>query len=331
MSNLFTKVIIEPGAKAKLRSIDPNYRRFHLHEAPLPQIQPRVLSWEQLQVPDFHQEFIVRPGSKVKLGEIDPSYLGSYESCDTALPVTRALVKRLDQLQYLMYAEKKHSLLIVIQGLDACGKDGVIRHILSGMNPAGCRVVGFKRPKPEELDHDFLWRVHPHLPAKGEVSVFNRSHYEDVLVVRVHQFAQVNMWSKRYDLINDFERLLVMENDTTVLKFFLYISKAEQLARFKQRLDDPTRRWKISEADYQERAYWDDYIDAFEDMLYKTSTRYAPWFVIPSNRKWFRDLAVSQIVARTLEDLDMKTPEPAVDIAAIRRRYHAADSEAHAS
>ena len=155
-----------------------------------------------------------------------------------------------------MYAEKKHSLLIVLQGLDACGKDGVIRHLLGGMNPAGCRVVGFKRPKQEELDHDFLWRVHPHLPAKGEVSIFNRSHYEDVLVVRVHQFAQVNMWYKRYDLINDFERLLVTENDTTVLKFFLYISKAEQLARFKQRLDDPARRWKISEADYQERAYW---------------------------------------------------------------------------
>ena len=173
--------------------------------------------------------------------------------------------------------------------------------------------------------------MHPHLPAKGEVSVFNRSHYEDVLVVRVHQFAQVNMWSKRYDLINDFERLLVMENDTTVLKFFLYISKAEQLARFKQRLDDPARRWKISEADYQEREYWDDYIDAFEDVLYKTSTRYAPWYVIPSNHKWFRDLAVSQIVTRTLEDLDMKTPEPAVDIAEIRRRYHAEDSEEHAS
>ena len=331
MSNLFTKVIVEPGAKLKLRSLDPNYRRFHLHEAPLPEIQPRVLSTAQIEVPDFHEEFIVKAGGKVKLGEIDPSYLGNYESCDTALAVTRALVKKLDQLQYLMYAEKKHSLLIVLQGLDACGKDGVIRHILSGMNPAGCRVVGFKRPKPEELDHDFLWRVHPHLPAKGEVSVFNRSHYEDVLVVRVHQFAQVNMWSKRYDLINDFERLLVMENDTTVLKFFLYISKAEQLARFKQRLDDPSRRWKISEADYQERAYWDDYIDAFEDMLCKTSTKYAPWFVIPSNHKWFRDLAVSQIVARTLEDLDMKTPEPAVDIAAIRRRYHAADSEEHAS
>ena len=153
-------------------------------------------------------------------------------------------MRKLDRLQYQMHAEKKHSLLIVLQGMDACGKDGMIRHLLTGMNPAGCRVVGFKRPKPEELDHDFLWRVHPHLPAKGEVTIFNRSHYEDVLVVRVHQFAEVNMWSKRYELINDFERLLAMENDTTVLKFFLYISKEEQLVRFKQRLDDPARRWK---------------------------------------------------------------------------------------
>jgi PPK2 family polyphosphate:nucleotide phosphotransferase len=331
MSSLIMKLRMDPGARVNLRNIDPDYRRFHLHEAALPQIQPHILKTDRLQSPDLHAEFIVKPGSRVKLGEIDPSYRGKYESSDSALRETRSLLKRLDQLQYMMYAEKKHSLLIVLQGLDACGKDGVIRHLLTGMNPAGCRVVGFKRPKPEELDHDFLWRVHPHLPAKGEVSVFNRSHYEDVLVVRVHQFAQVNMWYRRYDLINDFERLLVMENDTTVLKFFLYISKAEQLNRFKQRLDDPARRWKISEADYQEREYWGQYIDAFEDVLYRTSTRYAPWFVIPSNHKWFRDLAVSQIVTRTLEDLDMKWPEPAVDIAEIRRRYHAADAEAHAS
>lgn len=338
MSNLLTKLIIAPGAKVKLGNIDPNYRRFHLHEAPSSQAAPRLLQVPprthrpaELQVPDFRRQFIVKPGCRVKLGEIDPNYRGTYESSDAALSAVRPLVNKLDQLQYLMFAEKKHSLLIVLQGLDACGKDGVIRHILSGMNPAGCRVVGFKRPKPEELDHDFLWRVHPHLPAKGEVSVFNRSHYEDVLVVRVHHMTQVNLWSKRYELINDFERLLMVENDTIIIKFFLYISKAEQLARFKQRLDDPARRWKISEADYQERAYWDQYTEAFEDMLYKTSTRYAPWFVVPANHKWFRDLAVSQIVSSTLEDLDMKLPAPTVDIAEIRRRHHAAFDEAHAS
>jgi PPK2 family polyphosphate:nucleotide phosphotransferase len=331
MPNLLTKLIIEPGTKIKLTDIDPGYRHFKLHEALLPEIQPRIQKTDQLEETRLDKKFIVEPGTRVNLGEIDPGYHGRHESREAALPEIQSLVQKLDQLQYLMYAEKKHSLLIVLQGLDACGKDGVIRHVLTGMNPAGCRVVAFKRPKPEELDHDFLWRVHPHLPAKGEVSIFNRSHYEDVLVVRVHQYAQVNVWSKRYDLINDFERLLAIENNTTVLKFFLYISKDEQLARFKQRLDDPTRRWKISEADYQERAYWSHYVEAFEDMLYKTSTWHAPWFVIPSNHKWFRDLAVSEVVTRTLEDLDMKLPEPAVDIADIRRRHHAAEGESKAA
>jgi PPK2 family polyphosphate:nucleotide phosphotransferase len=328
MSNLFTKLVAEPGSNMRLGDIFTGYRRFHLHGAVAPENPRRVHAW---QLPDLHQEFLVRPGSRVKLGEIDPGYRGRYESPEAAMTETRSLLKKLDRLQYVMHAERKHSLLIVLQGLDACGKDGVIRHMLHGMNPAGCRVVGFKRPKPEDLDHDFLWRIHPHLPAKGEVSIFNRSHYEDVLVVRVHHATQVNLWAKRYDLINDFERLLSIENDTTVLKFFLYISKEEQLARFKQRLEDPTRRWKISEADYRERAHWNRYTEAFEDVLSKTSTQYAPWFVIPSNNKWFRDLAVSQIVTRTLEDLEMKVPEPAVDIAEIRRKYHAADQEAQAS
>ena len=323
MANLFTTLNIEPGAARKSEDLIPGDRRYRLHEVPSPEVRPRARRSEPLQFPDLHREFLVEPGRRVELKEIDPGYHGRHESVDAAMEESLALVNKLDRLQYLMHAERKHSLLIVLQGLDACGKDGVIRHILSGMNPAGCRVVGFKRPKPEELDHDFLWRVHPHLPAKGEVSIFNRSHYEDVLAARVHRFTQVDLWSKRYDLINDFERLLFTENDTTVVKFFLYISKAEQLVRFKQRLDDPARRWKISEADYRERAHWDRYTEAFEDMLSKTSTRYAPWFVIPSDRKWFRDLAVAQIVTRTLEGLDMKWPAPAVDLDDIRRRYHA--------
>jgi PPK2 family polyphosphate:nucleotide phosphotransferase len=327
MASLFTKVIVEPGATMKSDDIFPGFHRFRLHEVASPQVVPRVQRTDPLQWPDFRKEFLVEPETKVKLGEIDPGYCGRHGSVEAARAESGDLVKKLDRLQYLMHAEREHSLLIVLQGLDASGKDGVIRHILAGMNPAGCRVVGFKRPKPEELDHDFLWRVHPHLPAKGEVSIFNRSHYEDVLAVRVHHFTQVSLWSKRYDLINDFERLLATENETTVLKFFLYISKAEQLARFKQRLDEPTLRWKISEADYQERAHWDRYTEAFEDMLSNTSTRQAPWFVIPSNKKWFRDLAVAQIVTDTLEDLDMRWPEPKVDIADIRRRYHAASHE----
>jgi len=276
-------------------------------------------------------KLVVRPGSKIKLRDIDPGYHGHHESHQEALPDIQSHLQRMEKLQYLMYAERKHSLLIVLQGLDAGGKDGVIRHVLTGMNPAGCRVAAFKTPTPEELRHDFLWRVHPHVPGKGEVAIFNRSHYEDVLVVRVHQLAPASVWSKRYDLINNFEKQLYVENDTTILKFLLYISKEEQLCRFKQRLDDPARRWKISEFDYKERKYWADYIEAFEDMLHKTSTNHAPWYVIPSNHKWFRDLAVSHIINRTLEGLNMKLPKPTLNIADIRRRYHKAEVAARAS
>jgi PPK2 family polyphosphate:nucleotide phosphotransferase len=292
--------------------------------------EPKTITSEvsAARVPsDFIGNVFIEPGTRINLGHFDPTYRGEYESREAALTDLQSHLDKMDQLQHVMYAEKKHALLIVLQGLDAAGKDGMARLIMTNMDPAGCRVVGFKQPTPEDLDHDFLWRIHPRVPAKGEVAIFNRSHYEDVLVVRVHHLAPVNVWSKRYDLINDFEKWLVMENNTKVLKFLLYISKEEQLARFKQRLDDPARHWKISESDYEEREYWDDYIDAFEDMLHKTSTRHAPWFVIPSNYKWFRDLAVSQIVARTLADMDMNLPKPRVDIADIRRRYHATEGD----
>ncbi len=274
---------------------------------------------------------MVEPGSRVRLGNIDPGYRDRYETPEAAVPDIRSHVMKIDELHYTMHAEKKHSLLVILQGLDAGGKDGVVRHIFTCANPAGCRVVGFKQPTPEQLAHDFLWRVHPHVPARGEMAIFNRSHYEDVLVVRVHGLVPPQVYLRRYELINDFERLLASENNTKVLKFLLHISKDEQLARFKRRLEDPVRRWKVSEADYREREYWDDYIAAFEDMLHKTSTPHAPWFVIPSNHKWFRDLAVSQIISRTLENLDMKVPAPTVDIAKIRGRYHAAEIEARAS
>jgi PPK2 family polyphosphate:nucleotide phosphotransferase len=277
------------------------------------------------------KKLVVNPGSKVRLRDVDPDYHGHHESHEKASPDIQAHIQRMDQLQFLMYAEKKHSLLIVLQGLDAGGKDGVIRHLLTGMNPAGCRVAAFKQPTAEELDHDFLWRVHPQVSGKGEVAIFNRSHYEDVLVVRVHKLVPPEVWSKRYQRINDFEKQLSEENHTTILKFFLYISKEEQLARFKQRLDDPARRWKISASDYKERKYWGDYIEAFEDMLHKTSTNHAPWYVIPSNHKWFRDLAVSHIINRALEGLDMKLPKPTVNLADIRRQYHQAELVAKAS
>jgi PPK2 family polyphosphate:nucleotide phosphotransferase len=275
-------------------------------------------------VTNYLKKLVVEPGFKVQLRDVDPGYHGKHASHEAALPEIETHLRRMDELQYLIYAGREHSLLIVLQGLDAGGKDGVVRHVVTGMNPAGCRVVGFKQPTAEEQGHDFLWRVHPHVPEKGNVAIFNRSHYEDVLVVRVHNLVPKKVWSQRYELINDFEQLLVEQNNTTILKFFLYISPEEQLARFKQRLNDPARQWKISDSDYSERGFWNDYIAAFEDALTKTSTRHAPWFIIPSNHKWFRNLAISQIITSTLEGLNMKPPQPTVDIAAIRKKYHAA-------
>jgi PPK2 family polyphosphate:nucleotide phosphotransferase len=275
---------------------------------------------------NYLKKLIVKPGSKVRLKHFDPSYHGKHESHKAALPEIRKNLQKMEQLQYLMYAENKHSLLIVLQGLDAAGKDGVVRHVLTGMNPSGCVASNFKQPTPKELAHDFLWRVHPHAPAKGSVAIFNRSHYEDVLVVRVHDLAPEKVWSKRYNEINNFEKLIAAQNNTTILKFFLHISKEEQLARFAKRLDDPDRQWKISDSDYKEREYWNDYTEAFEDALTRTSTEHAPWFVIPSNHKWFRDLAVSQIVTCTMEQMDMQMPKPTVDLSKIRSEYHRASN-----
>jgi PPK2 family polyphosphate:nucleotide phosphotransferase len=213
-----------------------------------------------------------------------------------------------------------------LQGLDTSGKDGSINHVLGAMNPQGTRVHGFKAPSREEAAHDFLWRIEQRTPAKGEVVIFNRSHYEDVLVVRVHNLVPDKVWSKRYDLINAFEKSLAA-NGTHILKFFLHISKDEQLRRFKQRLDDPQRRWKISEADYEERKFWKNYQEAYQDALSQTSTKHAPWFVIPANHKWFRNLVISRIVAESLESLEMKFPEPTVNIKDIKRKYHVAEKE----
>ncbi len=202
-----------------------------------------------------------------------------------------------------------------------------MRHVFTAMNPQGTAVFGFKQPSKEELAHDFLWRAHLRTPAKGEVVIFNRSHYEDVLVVRVHKLVPQSVWSKRYDLINDFEKLLT-DTGTRILKFYLHISPQEQLARFAQRLDDPARHWKISESDYSERKLWPEYVTAYEDAMTLTSTKHAPWFVIPANHKWFRDLAVSQIIADTMEDMGLKLPPAQVNIADIRHKYHAAVRDA---
>jgi PPK2 family polyphosphate:nucleotide phosphotransferase len=276
---------------------------------------------------NYSKKFVVEPGSKVRLGKIDADYSGRHESRDEAVKEAASAVERIARLQYLLYADASQSLLIVLQGLDAAGKDGTIQHLFSSMNPQGIFVASFKEPSRDELAHDFLWRVHLHAPADGQVVVFNRSHYEDVLVVRVHKLVPHSVWSKRYDLINDFEAML-SEHRTRILKFYLHISPQEQLARFKQRLDDSARQWKISESDYTERELWPKYVEAYEDAIARTSTKRAPWYVIPSNHKWFRNLAISQIVADTMDEMGLKLPAPRVDLAVIRRKYHAAKRQA---
>ena len=272
---------------------------------------------------DYRKEFVVKPGKKIHLRRTDPGYTGKHESHEKALPEIQKCVQRMDKLQYLLYADGNRSLLVVLQGLDAAGKDGTIRHLFTGMNPQGTAVFGFKQPSADESAHDFLWRAHQRAPGKGGIVIFNRSHYEDVLVVRVHKLVKKSVWSKRYALINDFERLLA-RNGTKVLKFFLHISPEEQLARLAQRLDDPARNWKISASDYIEREFWPEYLAAHEEALAKTSTQEAPWYVIPSNNKWFRDLAISQIIAASLEEMRLKLPPTRVDLKEIRRKYHAA-------
>ena len=272
---------------------------------------------------DILKDFLVPPGSSVQLKAFKTDACLASDSKSSARSTIRHLQQRMDVLQFRLYAEGKRSLLICLQALDAGGKDGVIRHVLAAMSPQGCRVVGFKQPSAEELAHDFLWRIERETPRRGEVAIFNRSHYEDVLVVRVHDLVPKQVWSQRYEQINEFERRLTA-NGTHILKFFLHIGKKEQLKRFKKRLDDPERRWKISEADYAEREYWDAYEAAYEDAIGKCGTSDAPWYVIPSDHKWFRDLAISTILVDAMEKLGLELPPPSVDIDNIRRKYHEA-------
>jgi PPK2 family polyphosphate:nucleotide phosphotransferase len=271
---------------------------------------------------NFSDRFRVKPGKKVELAEIDAGFHADYEDEEAASAEQSKYDKRLSELQAMMYAENKHSLLVVLQAMDAGGKDGTIRHVMEAWNPQGCSVVGFKVPTSEELAHDFLWRIHKMTPRKGHITVFNRSHYEDVLVVRVHSLVPKEVWSKRYNDINNFERSLA-NSGTSIVKFFLHIDSQEQLERFGDRLNEADKQWKISDADYEERECWDDYQKAYEDAINKCSFNYAPWYIIPSNRKWFRNLAISQILVETMEGWKMKYPEPSVDLNAIRLKYHA--------
>jgi len=265
----------------------------------------------------FSKRFLVAPHTRSKLGEFDPDDTAGFEKGDKAHARLEKNITRMEDLQYRLYAGSRRALLVILQGMDASGKDGTVRHVMSGLNPQGCRVTSFKVPSAEEAGHDFLWRIHRAVPAHGEIGIFNRSHYEDVLVVRVHQLVPKSVWSARYDQINAFEKLLT-ENGVTILKFFLHISKQEQKERLEARLEDSSRNWKISPADLKERERWGDYVKAYETVLSRCSTPAIPWFVIPSNKKWFRNLAVSQIIVETLERMNPKFPKATFDVSKLK-------------
>ncbi len=258
----------------------------------------------------------VRPGDRVDLEAVDPDFDGGLEK-EQARAETAADLEALEHLQRLLYAEDRRAMLVVLQGIDTAGKDGVIRKVMTGFNPQGCVVTAFKKPAGEEVKHDFLWRVHHACPRRGEIGVFNRSHYEDVLVVKVHQLVHGKRLDRRYDAINAFERMLEDES-THVVKFFLWISRDEQKRRLQERLSDPEKNWKFSEADLQERGRWKDYIEAFNAALSRCSTAHAPWWIVPANRKWFRDWMVAKVLRHTLEGFDMSWPKAQFDVSKVR-------------
>ena len=261
--------------------------------------------------------FLVRGSGWGGLSGLDPADTsGLAVSKEVAVERARELNRELEGLQERLWAARRERLLVVLQGIDTSGKDGVIRQVFDGVNPLGVKVASFKAPTPEELAHDFLWRVHQRVPAAGEIVIFNRSHYEDVLVVRVHSLVPESVWRRRYDQIRDFERLLT-ETGTTIVKLFLHLSREEQRRRLQERLDDPAKRWKFDPRDLAERARWDDYRAAFDEALARTSTDGAPWYVVPADRKWYRNLVALTILVETLRRLDLSPPTPSFDPASI--------------
>jgi PPK2 family polyphosphate:nucleotide phosphotransferase len=256
----------------------------------------------------------VKPGKRVNLKEWDPGDISAFDGGEEeAEERLLKLNRQLEDLQELLYAEHKNRLLVALQAMDTGGKDGTIRHVFEGVNPQGVKVASFKVPTQEELDRDFLWRVHKQTPGRGEITIFNRSHYEDVLVVRVHRLVPAEVWRGRYARINDFERML-SEEGTTILKFFLHISKGEQKKRLQARLDERHKRWRFNIGDLKERKLWPAYMRAYEDAISKTSTRWAPWYVVPADHKWYRNLVVATIMVETLKALKMRYPEPEVNL-----------------
>ena len=269
--------------------------------------EPEKSSSESPPDPNYPR-YRIDPGSDVKLGDVDADESEHYTGKrDVAEELDRQR-KRIRDLQERLYAERQRSLLIVLQAMDTGGKDGTIRGVFQGVNPQGCQVWSFKAPSTEEMEHDFLWRYHLKAPSRGLITIFNRSHYEEVLIVRVKKLMPEDVWRRRYAMINEFEQMLAL-NNTTIIKFYLHISKDEQKRRLQSRLDDDSKHWKFSSADLKERAYWDDYMTAFEDAVENCSTEVAPWYVIPANKKWYRNLVIARTIADTLEAMDPQFPD----------------------
>ncbi len=267
-----------------------------------------------------HSDYIVRPGRKISLKDFDPDDHGEFKNKEEAAEKLSKDIAKLSELQDIFYAADTYSLLIIFQAMDAAGKDGAIKHVMSGVNPQGCQVASFKSPSAKELDHDYLWRSNIMLPERGRIGIFNRSYYEEVLVVRVHpqildaqklpaELKKNGIWKRRYQEINNFEEYL-HNNGTRIVKFFLHVSKDEQKKRFLERINNPAKNWKLSPADVKERAFWDDYECAYEEMLARTSTRNAPWYVVPADRKWFTRAVIADVLVKTLQSLHFHYPKP---------------------
>ncbi|HTD96218.1 MAG TPA: polyphosphate kinase 2 family protein [Edaphobacter sp.] len=261
--------------------------------------------------------YLVKPHAKVRLAKISSSDTGDFKSDDAAKPLLARHRAKLADLQDVFYASQSKALLVVLQGMDTAGKDGTISHIFSGINPQGCDVAAFKVPTPLESRHDFLWRVHAQVPPRGMIGIFNRSHYEDVLSPRVHKLISSDVANRRLEDITEFESFLA-DNDVLILKFYLHISKDEQTRRLQSRIDDKKKHWKLSDADIHERQFWPQYMAAYNDILSATSRKHAPWFVIPSDNKWYRNVAISAIIVDLIQSLKLKYPQPTIDASAIK-------------
>lgn len=262
------------------------------------------------------KRYRIEPGQRVRLSDIPADDTGKYASREDAEKDLAQDLERMFELQNRLYAENKRALLVILQGMDAAGKDGTIAHAFRGLNPQGCQVAVFGKPEGEEADHDYLWRVARAVPRYGNIGIFNRSQYEDVLAARVRALVPKSVWSRRFEQINSFERVL-SENGTTILKFYLHVSKNEQRKRLAERLKDPRKNWKFAQSDIEDRALWKDYRQAYEDVLEKCSTEWAPWFVVPADHKWYRNLVVARIIVKTLADMAPKIPRPKIDVSKV--------------